>query len=185
MAVQVGVAIIAKPNNNVQLPVVALSMNADSATAMGKPNQLVVFTLGDRRYGLYLSAVDRVVRAVDTTPLPQAPDIVLGVVNVQGRVIPVINMRRRFRLPERETVLTDQMVIAHTARRPVALMADAVSAVLEYPEEDIIEAQSILADAEYIEGVVRLSDGLILIHNLDTFLSLEEETLLDHAMEGG
>ncbi len=160
-------------------------MNVDSAAAMGKPNQLVVFTLGDQRYGLVLSAVDRVVRAVDITPLPQAPDIVLGVVNVQGRVIPVINMRRRFRLPERETVLTDQMVIAHTARRPVVLMADTVSDVLEYSEEDIVEAQSILADAEYIEGVVKLSDGLILIHNLDTFLSLEEETLLDQALDGG
>ncbi len=150
---------------------------------MERPNQLLVLTLGGERYGLLLSAVDSVVRAVDITPLPQAPDIVLGVVNVRGRVIPVINMRRRFRLPERETVLTDQMVIAHTVRRPVALMADAVSDVLEYPEQDIVEAQSILDYAGYIQGVVKLSDGLILIHNLDTFLSLEEETSLEQAME--
>ncbi len=150
---------------------------------MERPNQLVMFTLGDQHYGLALSAVDRVIRMVEITPLPQAPDIVLGVVNVQGRVIPVINMRRRFRLPERETVLTDQMIIAHTARRPVVLMADAVSDVLEYSEKDFVEAQSILADAEYIEGLVKLSDGLLLIHNLDTFLSLEEETSLDQAME--
>ena len=150
---------------------------------MGTSNQIVVFTLDDRRYGLALTAVERVVRAVDITPLPQAPDIVLGVVNVQGRVIPVINMRRRFCLPEREIVLTDQMVIAHTARRPVALVADAVSNVLEYPEENIVEAQSILTGTEYIKGVVKLNDGLILIHNLDTFLSLEEEASLDQAME--
>lgn len=162
--------------------VASLSMNADSATAMGNPNQFVVFTLGDQRYGLVLSAVDSVVRAVDITPLPQAPDIVLGVVNVRGRVIPVINLRRRFRLPEREMVLTDQLVVAHTTRRPVALVADAVRDVLEYSEGSLVEAQSILADAEYIEGIVKLDDGLILIHNLDTFLSLEEETFLDQAM---
>lgn len=162
-------------------------MNVDSATAMGKPNQFqcLVFALDGERYGLVLSAVDNVVRAVAITPLPQAPDIVLGVVNVRGRVIPVINMRRRFRLPERGIVLTDQLVIAHTARRPVALVADAVSNILQYPEEDIVEAQSILADAEYIEGVVRLNGSLILIHNLDTFLSLEEETSLDRAIESG
>lgn len=160
-------------------------MNVDSATATGKLNQLLVFALDGERYGLVLSAVDSVVRAVNITPLPQAPDIVLGVVNVGGRVIPVINMRRRFRLPEREIVLTDQMVIAHTARRPVALVADAVSDILQYPEGDIVETQSILADAEYIEGVVKLNGRLILIHNLDTFLSLEEETSLDQAIESG
>ncbi|PKO83555.1 MAG: chemotaxis protein CheW [Betaproteobacteria bacterium HGW-Betaproteobacteria-11] len=152
---------------------------------MGKLNQLLVFALDGERYGLVLSAVDSVVRAVNITPLPQAPDIVLGVVNVRGRVIPVINMRRRFRLPERKIVLTDQLVIARTTRRPVALVADAVSDILQYPEGDIVETQSILADAEYIEGVVKLNGGLILIHNLDTFLSLEEETSLDQAIESG
>ena len=73
---------------------------------MEKSNQLVVFALDDQRYALHLSAVDRVVPMVRVTPLPKAPDIVIGVVNVQGRVIPVINMRRRFRLPEREAALT-------------------------------------------------------------------------------
>jgi len=80
--------------------------------------QLVVFTLDDRRYGLALSAVERAVRMVDVTPLPQAPQIVLGVVNVQGRVVPVVNLRRRFRLPERDFALADQLLIARTARRP-------------------------------------------------------------------
>ena len=78
-------------------------------------DRLVVFTLDDQRYGLPLSAVERVVPMVDITPLPKAPDIVLGVVDVQGRVIPVVNLRRRLRLPERDIALTDQLVIARTA----------------------------------------------------------------------
>lgn len=146
-------------------------------------NQLVVFTLDDLRYGLPLSAVDRIVRAVEVTPLPKAPDIVLGVVNVQGRVIPVINVRRRFRLPERETALTDQMVIARTTRRPVALMVDAVTGVLEYSEQEAVAAQDVLPELQYVDGVVKLDDGLILIHNLDKFLSLEEEAVLNRALE--
>lgn len=160
-------------------------MTVESASARVKPNHFLVFTLGGGRYGLYLSAVHRVVRAVEITPLPQAPAIVLGVVNVQGRIIPVINLRRRFRLPERETVPTDQMVIAQTARRRVALIVDAVSDVLQCPEENIVEAATVLADVEYIEGLVKRNDGLILIHDLDKFLSIDEETSLGQAMDSG
>jgi len=146
-------------------------------------NRVVVFVLGDQRYGLPLAAVERVVRMVGVTPLPQAPEIVLGVVNVQGRVIPVLNLRRRFRLPERDFALTDQLVIARTAGRPVALAADAVAGVLEYSTQQAVGACDIVPGIEYVEGVVKLADGLVLIHDLDKFLSLEEETALDRAIE--
>ena len=146
-------------------------------------NRVVVFVLGDQRYGLPLAAVERVVRMVGVTPLPQAPEIVLGVVNVQGRVIPVLSLRRRFRLPERDFALTDQLVIAHTAGRPVALAADAVAGVLEYSAQQAVGACDIVPGIEYVEGVVKLADGLVLIHDLDKFLSLEEETALDRAIE--
>ncbi len=151
---------------------------------MERSSQLVVFALSDQRYGLPLSAVERVVRVVGVTALPKAPDIVLGVVNVQGRIIPVINLRRRFRLPEREIALTDQLVVAHTARRPVALAADAVTGVLEYSAREAAGARDIVPGIEYVEGVVKLADGLVLIHDLDKFLSLEEEAALDRAIEG-
>ena len=148
-------------------------------------NEIVAFTLVGRRYGLPLSAVERIVRAVDITLLPKAPDIVLGVVNVQGRVIPVINVRRRFHLPEREIALTDQMVIARTTRRSVALVVDSVTGVLEYSDQEAVVSQDVVPELQYIEGVVKLDDGLILVHNLDKFLSLEEETVLDRALETG
>jgi len=146
-------------------------------------DSLLVFALNDQRYALPLPAADRVVRMVAITPLPNAPDIILGVVNFQGRVIPVINMRRRFGLLERELALTDQLVVAHTARRPVALVADAVLDVIACAAQSLIAAENILPGVEYVEGVVKLSDGLILIHDLDKFLSLEEESSLDQALE--
>lgn len=142
-----------------------------------------IFTLGKLRYALPLKAVERVVRMMAVMPLPKAPGIVLGVVNIHGRVIPVINMRRRFCLPEREITLTDQLIIAHTARRPVALVADAVLDVIAYPAESLMASEDIIPNIEYIEGVVKLADGLILIHDLGKFLSLEEENALDHALE--
>lgn len=144
---------------------------------------LTVFTLDNQRYALPLSASERVVRMVAITPLPNAPDIILGVVNFHGRVVPVINMRRRFGLPEREISLQDQLVIAHTARRPVALVADAVLDVIACAAQSLIAAEDILAKVDYVDGVVKLADGLILIHDLDKFLSLEEEETLDQVLK--
>jgi len=143
----------------------------------------IVFTLGNQRYALPLLAVDRVVRMVVITPLPKAPDIVLGVVNFQGRVIPVINMRRRFNLPEKDIALTDQLVVAHTSRRPVALVVDAVHDVIAGSAQDLIETENILPGIEYVDGVIKLEEGLILIHDLDKFLSLEEEISLNQALK--
>lgn len=145
-------------------------------------NSILVFNLDEQRYALRLPAIERIVRVVDITPLPQAPDIVLGVINVRGRVIPVVNLRKRFRLPDREISLSDHLVIAHTAKREVAVVVDAVLGVMERGEEDTTAADKILPDLAYVEGVVRLQDGLILIHNLDTLLSFEEEKTLEQAM---
>jgi len=148
------------------------------------PGQIIVFSLDKRRYGLALSAVERVVRMVDVTPLPLAPALVFGVVNVQGRVIPVVNPRRRFRLPERDFKLSDQLLIARTARRTVAFVVDGVSDVLEYSLEQAVGVNEIVPGIQYVEGVVKLSDGLVLIHDFDKFLSLEEEQALDVAIGG-
>ena len=149
---------------------------------MNNLNQLVVFTLDDQRYALRLLSVERIIRVVEITPLPKAPDIVLGIVNVQGRVIPVVNIRKRFRLPEREINLSDQLIIASTSKRPVALLTDAVNAVIEQSGKRTIMSEDIMPGIKYIEGVVKLEDGLILIHDLDKFLSLEEEKAMDEVM---
>jgi len=72
----------------------------DGEYTMIKPKRILVFILDEQRYGLDLDAVDRVVRAVAVTLLPDAPEVVLGIINVQGRIVPVINMRNCFRLHE-------------------------------------------------------------------------------------
>jgi len=143
---------------------------------------LLVFTLDEQRYALHFSAVERVVCAVEVTPLPQAPPIVLGVVNAQGRIIPVVNVRRRFGLPEREIDLGDTLILVRTSKRSVALAADAVGGLLERSEQQVVASATILAGVAYLDGVAKLEDGLILIHNLDTFLALEEERALDTAL---
>lgn len=154
-----------------------------SWTAMKKSDFLVVFSLENQRYALPLSASERVVRMVAITQLPNAPGIIMGLVNFHGKVIPVVNMRRRFGLPEREPSLSDSLIIAHTTRRPVALMADAVLDVIACAAQNQIAAEDILTGVEYVEGVVKTADGLIFIHDLNRFLSLEEEDALDLVLD--
>jgi purine-binding chemotaxis protein CheW len=148
---------------------------------MEESEHLLVFTLDEKRYALYLYAVERVVRIPAITSLPKSPDIVLGIINMRGRVIPVVDTRRRFRLREREIGLSDQLIIAHTATRAVALVADAVTGVIE-SKGRTVPARSIVPGMKYVEGVVKLEDGIVLIHDLKRFLSLEEEKVLDDAM---
>jgi len=77
-------------------------------------SSLLVFRLDDQRYAFFLSIVVEVVRAVEITPLPSAPDIILGIINVRGTVVPVVNLRTRFRLPERNLEPDDRIIIART-----------------------------------------------------------------------
>ncbi len=151
---------------------------------MRRLHQLVGFSLEGHGYAVPLSQVERIVHVVEVAPLPKAPEIVLGVVNFSGRIIPVVNIRRRFGLPPKETEIYDFLILALTSRRELAFMADAVAGVIDCPEEEIIAAEKIVPGLEYLQGVMRLKDGLIFIHDLDRFLSLDEEKYLAEALKG-
>ena len=109
---------------------------------MKRLRKLVTFSLDDRKFALYVSAVQRIIRVVEVTALPKAPEIVVGIINMQGQVIPVFDIRMRFHLPAREVQLNDQMIIATTAKRTVALIVDSVDDVIEIPGERIIAAEA-------------------------------------------
>lgn len=145
-------------------------------------SRLVVFRLDDGRYGLRLETVERVIRLVEITRLPKAPDIVLGVINVHGRIVPVVDLRGRFGLPERSPELTDQLVIARMPRRSSALLVDAVDGIFEYFETEAVEATAIVPGTRYLAGVAKLADGMVLIQDLAALLALEEERQLDKAI---
>jgi purine-binding chemotaxis protein CheW len=147
-------------------------------------NQCVVFTLEERLYGIRLSVVSRVIHAVEVTPLPKAPSIVAGVIDLGGRIVPVVNLRRRFNLPEREPRLTDRLIVAEVSRiqgdggRLLALAVDDVLGVQDLPPDGAARAETILPGLQYLEGAAKTDQGLLMIHDLRTLLSLEEERAL-------
>lgn len=145
-------------------------------------DQLVVFRLDEQRYALSLAAVERIVRAAELTLLPGAPSIVLGAIDVEGRILPVLDVRRRFGLRERELSPADHFLIARTAPRAVVLVVDEAQGVIECSQDEIIGSAQIVPGLEQFQGVVRLDDGLVLIHDLEKFLSLDEARALDEAI---
>ena len=154
-----------------------LGLTPDRVTA-----SWLVFELDKQRYTLPVERVQRVLRVVAITPLPGAPEIVLGVVDVAGAVLPVIDLRRRFGLPSRQIRLSDHLVLADTGRRAVALLVDAATDVVDPRPEDVAQAQAFLPGLAHVGGALMLESGLVLIHDLDRLLSLDEEAALDSVL---
>jgi purine-binding chemotaxis protein CheW len=123
-----------------------------------------------------------VIRAVDWTPVPGAPDGVLGVIDIGGEILPLLSVRKRFGFPPRDVGLDDAFIIARTSARSVALVVDEIVGVVERPTDQIVPPQQVLPNPQRIDGAFRLEDGLTLVHDLDRFLSLEEEAALERAL---
>ncbi len=140
------------------------------------------FLLDGTLYAFRLDTVEKVVPAAALTPLPGAPPIALGLLDLEGRIVPIVNIRARFRLPGREMGIDDCIIIATTARRTLGILVDAPGEVIDVAEADIDRGTGVLLGSEYIEGVVRLEVGLVLIHDLESFLSLDEEKSIVGAM---
>ena len=135
--------------------------------------QLVTFFLDDQRYALRLDAVERVIPAVALTQLPGAPEIVLGLIDFEGRIVPVVDIRARFRLPGREMGIEDCIIIATTARRTLAILVGVPDEVIEKGETEIDRGDGILMGSEYIEGVLRLEGGLVSEERITRFAASE------------
>lgn len=146
---------------------------------------LLVFTIDSRRLGLRPDAVDRAVRACEVTTLPGAPDAVLGVVNLAGEVVPVLDMRRRLRLPPRSIDVDHQLLIVHAGHRRYGIVADEIDEVRAFPADQVVEAGELAEGTARIGGVVRLPDGLLMIEDPDRFLDIEALRTLARALRPG
>ena len=145
--------------------------------------RFVVFGLDGQRYGLHLTTVERVLPMVAVSPLPKAPAIALGVVNFHGVVVPVLDIRRRLGFPLRDYDLTAHLLVARTSRRRVAVPVDQVFGVSEIIAEAVMPPDTVLPGMAHVAGIVALPDGLLFVHDLDTFLSLDEGRQLAEALD--
>jgi purine-binding chemotaxis protein CheW len=142
----------------------------------------VVFRVAAERFALPLESVERIVRAAQVTPLPHSPAVVLGALDVQGEVLAVFDLRRRFGMPARELHPDQELLIANTRERRVVLVIDAAQGVLELGPGEKLATARIAPDAP-LAGVLTTEDGLVLIHDLEKLLTTEEARALEAALE--
>ncbi len=150
--------------------------------AGGRRLEVLVFEVGGRRYGIAVAEVQEVVWAVTLVPLPRGPAIVEGVINVRGRVVPVLDFRARFRLPLKDLEHTDHLIVGWAGARLVAIRADRALGVVALEAAEIEDVGSLTVGVEYVAGVAKARDGLLLIHDLGTFLSQAEAEAVDGAL---
>lgn len=160
------------------------SAQAGPTLPVSTPVRLVLFRLGARRFALPLVSVERALRAVEVVPLPGAPAIVTGVVSVHGRLLPVLDLRRRFGLPAEPLGADHWFLIAHAGPRDVILTVDECEDVVERPQHEVVPPAGVSSGLERFAGLIDLG-GLVLIHDLETFLSPDEDNALDRALAPG
>jgi purine-binding chemotaxis protein CheW len=162
---------------------VALAELVEEGSVDGRTLPLVVFGVGLQLYAIPVAAVERVLPMVAVAPLPDAPSIALGAVNVEGRLLAVLDLQRRLGLPARELGPSARLLVATTSRRTVALPVDEVLGVTEVAADEIVAPDAVLPGLSVVAGIAVLGDGVALIHDLEAFLSLEQERALQEALE--
>jgi purine-binding chemotaxis protein CheW len=138
--------------------------------------QIVVFALGGERYGLEIAAVYEIIRPQPITAVPQSPASVEGVINLRGRIIPVVDLRARFGLVQAEVGNASRVVVCDANGLRVGLMVDGVSEVMMIPE-DAVEPTPDLAvgvDMVCVCGVAKLDDKMIILLDLAHLFSTTE-----------
>ncbi len=149
----------------------------------GDEKQLVVFQLAAELYGVEISRVHEIIRLQSVTRVPRAPAFVEGVINLRGKVIPVVDLGRRFGLPLGEHSRASRIVVVEIGDQVVGIIVDAVSEVLRVNTSIVEPPSPVVAgiDSEYLEGIAKLPDRLVILLDLDRVLAKEERRALELA----
>lgn len=142
--------------------------------------QLVTLTLGSEEFAVDILKVQEINRMKEITRVPNAPSYVEGVINLRGKVIPVVNLRRKFGLPEKENDDRSRIMIMDIQGITMGLVVDSVSEVLRIPSS-IVEPTPPMASnisTEYIKGIAKLEDRLIILLDIDRLLGKTDDTQL-------
>jgi purine-binding chemotaxis protein CheW len=143
--------------------------------------QVVSFKLGSEEYGVDIAQVQEINRMVAVTHVPRAPQFMEGVINLRGQLIPIIDLRTRFGMPRAEHTKSTRIVVTEIGAKRVGMVVDSVSEVLRLPTDQIEDAPEMITgvDTEYIRGVGKIEDRLIILLDLAKIISGAEKRELD------
>lgn len=138
--------------------------------------QLVTFSIGEEEFGVNILQVQEIIRTMEITNVPRAPEFVEGVINLRGKVIPIVDMRSRFGLESKEHDKYTRIIVVEIGMIIVGFVVDSVSEVLRIPANSVQPPPPVVAgmDSEYIDGVGKLEDRLLILLDLDSLIDNEE-----------
>lgn len=143
--------------------------------------QLVTFNIGPEEFGVDILKVQEIIRMMEITQVPRAPSFVEGVINLRGKVIPIVDLRRRFGMQARGRDTQTRIVVVELRTMVVGFIVDTVSEVLRIQAKTVEPPPPVVAgiDSEYISGVGKLEDRLLILIDLDRLLTREEVSSLN------
>jgi purine-binding chemotaxis protein CheW len=142
--------------------------------------QLVNFDLANENYGIDIAAVDGIIKMQEITTVPNTPAFVEGVTNLRGSVLPVIDLRKRFGLPQVDASRDTRIVVVNMGHSKVGMIVDGVSEVLTIPESAIEPTPPMVTtvDSAFIIGIAKVEERLIILVDLTKILNTEEQKSL-------
>jgi purine-binding chemotaxis protein CheW len=151
-------------------------MDTDHSKKDDELLQLVTFSIGEEEFGVDILKVQEIIRTMEITKVPRAQDFVEGVINLRGKVIPIIDLRRRFGLDSKAHDKHTRIIVIEINNMIVGFVVDSVSEVLRIPAGTVEPPPPVVAglESEYISGVGKLHDRLLILLDLDKLLSSED-----------
>jgi purine-binding chemotaxis protein CheW len=142
--------------------------------------QLVSFKIGNEEFGVDILQVQEINRLVEVTRVPNAPDFVEGVMNLRGRIVPVVNLRKRLGLEKRENDKDTRIVVVEIEGKTIGFIVDSVSEVLRVSKSVVEPPPELISgiDSEYIIGIAKLENRLLILLDLKKVLNVEERETL-------
>jgi purine-binding chemotaxis protein CheW len=143
---------------------------------MDKELQVVGFRIGSETFGLPISIVREIVRVPSITAVPNAPDFIEGVINLRGKIISVVDLRKRFGQKNIEPHKKNRIVVVELAERSVGLLVNSASEVLRIPPSEIETPHELFQDGEvdYVTGVAKLKGRLVILLDLNKVIRKSE-----------
>jgi purine-binding chemotaxis protein CheW len=143
---------------------------------MDKDLQVVGFRIGRETFGLPIAMVREIVRVPEITSVPSVPDYVQGVINLRGRIIPVIDLRKRFGQKSLDADKRNRIVVVEVENRAIGLLVHSASEVLKVPPSEIESPQNVFQEGElsYVSGVAKLNGRLVILLHLPRLLEAGE-----------
>ncbi|NOX90516.1 MAG: hypothetical protein GXO77_16030 [Calditrichaeota bacterium] len=141
------------------------------------------FKLDNKTFGIAIDKVKRVSQIVEIIPLPKSPRIILGLINVFGEAVPVLNIRYRLGFPKRDIRITDHLIIIRKNNFSMAFVVDQVSGLIPLIDDNDIPLKKLISRPQLIERVIRQNDEFVLILNFDKLLSFRETQRIEKLLK--